>query len=49
MITILAQLLTAMKDAVYELEKAQKAKDLDKIAMAKSEIINLKNQIDRLL
>lgn len=48
-ITVLAQILTAMKDAVTELEKAQKSKDIEKVAKAKSEIIGLKEQIDKLI
>lgn len=46
-ITIVAQLLSAMKDAVSELEYAQKKKDLEKIKKAKQEILSLKQQIDQ--
>lgn len=45
-ISVVAQLLSAMKDSVSELERAQKKKDLEKIKKAKSEIISLKKQID---
>ena len=48
-ITMLAQILTSMKDSVTELDKAQKSKDAEKVVKVKSEIINLKNQIDKLL
>ncbi len=46
---ILAQLLTAMKDAVSELEKAQKENDNDKVMIIKKEIINFQKKVDSLL
>jgi len=48
-ILLLAQLLTGMKDAINLLDKAQKKKDLEGIASAKLEILNLQRQIDMLL
>jgi len=48
-ILLLAQLLTSVKDAINNLEKAQKKKDLDGIVNAKLEILNLQRQIDMLL
>jgi len=46
-IAILAHLLTAIKDAIKE--KAQKTKDIERVALAKREILNLQTQIDRVL
>lgn len=46
-ITVIAQLLSAMKDAISELEHAQKKKDLEKIKKAKQEILSIKQQIDK--
>ena len=48
-IAILAHLLTAIKDAIKELEKDQKTKDIERVALAKREILNLQTQIDRVL
>jgi hypothetical protein len=48
-ITILAQILSSMKDAVSELEKAQKNKDLERINLAKKEILTLKDQMNKKL
>lgn len=48
-ITVIAQMLTAMKDAISALEKAQKEKDLEKENRAKKEILNLKDQLDRVI
>jgi hypothetical protein len=48
-IAVLAQLLSSMKDAVSELEKAQRNKDLEKINLAKKEILMLKEQMDKKL
>ncbi|MBX4211891.1 hypothetical protein KW787_00335 [Candidatus Pacearchaeota archaeon] len=48
-ITLLAQLLTGIKDALVKLERAEKIKDTEDIAMAKREILNFQNQINKLL
>lgn len=48
-VTLLAQLLTGIKDAISELEKAEKEKDMEKMAEAKAEILNFHKQIDQLL
>ena len=48
-ISILAQLLSGMKDALAGLEEADRAKDVEKISEAKKEIRNFQNQIDKLL
>lgn len=48
-ITVLAQLLTAMKDVVIKMTNAEKNNDLEQIAIAKKEIINFQKQIDKLL
>jgi len=48
-ITILAQLLTAMKDAVEKLDAAEKSNDSEQIVMAKKEIISFQKQIDKIL
>lgn len=48
-ITLVAQLLTGIKDALGKLEEAQKRKDVEKLNAAKREIMNFQNQIDKLL
>jgi hypothetical protein len=48
-IMVLAQLLTGLKDAVANLEKAEKKKDMEEIAAAKREIISLQAQIDKII
>jgi hypothetical protein len=48
-ITVLAQLLTGMKDAVSRLEKAQKKKNMSEMMAIKREIMNFQKQIDKLL
>ena len=48
-ITLIAQLLTAIKDALEKLEEAQKKKDIEKMNTAKKEILNFQNQIDKLI
>jgi hypothetical protein len=48
-IAILAQLLTAMKDSVSKLEEAQAAKNLEKAAAAKREIITFQKKIEEIL
>ena len=48
-ITILAQLLTAIKDAADKLEEAEKEKDAVKLASAKREILNFQKKISEML
>ncbi len=48
-ITLLAQLLTSIKDAIDKLEEAYRKKDMEKITSAKREILNFQLQIDKLL
>lgn len=48
-INLIAQLLTGIKDALDNLEKAQKKKDMEMMASAKKEILNFQEQIDNLL
>ena len=48
-ITILAQLLTGIKDAIKTLEDAQKRKDSDQLATAKREILNFQKKISEML
>lgn len=46
-ISLVAQLLSSMKDAVAKLDEAQRKKDLPNIASAKKEILNLQQQINK--
>ena len=48
-ITLIAQLLTGIKDAIERLEDAEKKKDLEKLNAAKREILNFQNQISNIL
>jgi hypothetical protein len=48
-ITLIAQLLTGIKDAIEKLQDAEKKKDLEKLNAAKKEIINFQAQIDKLI
>jgi uncharacterized membrane protein (DUF106 family) len=48
-ITLIAQLLTGIKDAIDKLQEYQKKKDLEKLNAAKKEILNFQSQIDKLL
>jgi len=48
-VTLIAQLLTGIKDAVEKMEEAQKKKDLEKLNAAKREIVNFQGQIDKIL
>ena len=48
-INLIAQLLTGIKDALDNLEKACKKKDMEMMANAKKEILNFQKQIDNLL
>ncbi|HLF53939.1 MAG TPA: hypothetical protein VI544_02060 [Candidatus Nanoarchaeia archaeon] len=46
-IDVVSKLLTDIKDSISELESALKKNDVDKIAAAKSKIMNLQMQIGR--
>ena len=48
-ITVLAQLLTAIKDAIEKLEEAERKKKPEKIASAKREILNFQKKIGEIL
>lgn len=48
-IAVLAQLLTAIKDAIDRLEEAQKKKDAEELEMAKREILSFQKKIDEIL
>lgn len=48
-ITLIAQLLTGIKDATDKLQDAQKKKDLEKLNAAKKEILNFQSQINGLI
>ncbi len=48
-ITMVAQLLSSMKDAINELEKSQRKKDIAGVNSAKKEIMGLKEQLDKIL
>lgn len=48
-ITVVAQLLTAIKDALAELEKAQRKNDEERVEMAKREILGFQKKLDELL
>ncbi|MBI2452536.1 hypothetical protein HYV50_05705 [Candidatus Pacearchaeota archaeon] len=48
-ITLLAQLLTAIKDGLEKIEEAQKNKDAELLATAKQEILLFQKKISELL
>lgn len=48
-ISLIAQLLSSMNDAVDKLENAQKKNDMEMLASAKREIISFQKNIDKLL
>ena len=48
-IAIVAQLLSAIKDSVEKLEKSQKKKDAEGLAIAKQEILNFQRKIDEII
>ena len=48
-VTLIAQLLTGIKDAIDKLQDSLKKKDLEKISAAKREILNFQSQIDKLI
>ena len=48
-ITLLAQLLTGMKDAVDRLEEAHKKGDVEQLAAAKKEILSFQKQVVELI
>ena len=45
-VIVIAQLLSAMKDSVRELEEAQRRNDGEKILIVKKEILNFQKKID---
>lgn len=47
--SVLAQVLTAIKDNISKIEEAQKRKDKEMLATAKREILTLQQQIDNML
>lgn len=48
-VTLVAQLLTGIKDAIEKLQVAQRKKDIENLNAAKKEIITFQGQIDKLL
>mgnify|MGYP001581519301 CR=1 FL=1 len=48
-ITLIAQLLTGIKDAIEKMLDAQKKKDIEKLNVSKKEIMSFQAQIDALL
>lgn len=48
-VMVVAQILTAMKDSISELDKAQKIGDSDKIMILKKEILDYQKKIDEML
>ena len=48
-VLLIAQLLTGMKDALEKLEEAHRRKDVEKLNLAKKEILNFQKQISELL
>ena len=47
--SVLAQLLTGMKEACGKLKKAYEDKDMEGLSAAKKEITNLQKEVDNLL
>jgi len=48
-ITLVAQLLSGIKDAIDKLQDAEKKKDIERLNAAKKEILNFQSQIDKLI
>ena len=48
-ISLVAQLLGGMKDAVIKLEKAYKNKDAEMLASAKQEILRFQDEIKKII
>ena len=48
-VTLIAQLLTGIKDAIDKLQEAEKKKDIEKLNAAKREINNFQQQIEKLI
>ena len=48
-ITLLAQILSGMKDSTKELEIAQKDKDAERLIKVKREILNFQKEIEKIL
>ena len=48
-ITLIAQLLTGIKDAIERLQEAEKKKDIERLNAAKKEILNFQTKINNLI
>ncbi len=48
-VSLLAQLLASMKDAVNKLESAYRINDMEKLSAAKTEIMLFQKRVDELL
>ena len=48
-VSLLAQLLSAMKEAAINLEKSYVKKDAEKVEQIKREMLNLQQKIDKIL
>jgi len=48
-ITMLAQLLNAMKDAIVKMNQFYEAKDLQNFELSKKEVLSLQSRIERIL
>jgi len=48
-ITLIAQLLSGIKDAIDKLQDAERKKDIERLNAAKKEILNFQSQIDKLI
>jgi hypothetical protein len=48
-ISLVAQLLSGMKDAVIKLDKSVKRKDAENLALAKKEILEFQKQIKNII
>lgn len=48
-ITLIAQLLSGIKDAIDKLQDSERKKDIERLNAAKKEILNFQSQIDKLI
>ena len=48
-ITVVAQLLTAMKDSVEKIDEAQRNKDSEQLLRAKRELLTFQKRLEELL
>lgn len=48
-ITVLAQLLTGMKDAIIKIEKAKREGDSEQMGLGKKEILDFQKKIDEII